>query len=178
MTAVSRRLRSAGRFAAGLILTGLATAGAQAAEVVLSTAQAAGASATSVAPAAPATQTAPVISGGASLAQAGLGLFAVIALILGMAWLARRVGLVRHGSGGATMKVVGSLMLGARQKVVMVEVGDTWLVLGVSAGEIRPLHTLPAQPDAMVPAGTTAAQPMQGGFGERLMRAMQENLKK
>jgi flagellar protein FliO/FliZ len=123
-------------------------------------------------------QSAPVISGGASLAQAGLGLFAVIALILGMAWLARRVGLVRHGSGGATMKVVGSLMLGARQKVVMVEVGDTWLVLGVSAGEIRPLHTLPAQPDAMVPAGTTAPQPLQGGFGERLMRAMQENLKK
>ncbi|MGO4280376.1 flagellar protein FliO/FliZ [Cupriavidus sp. OV038] len=172
MTAVSRRLRSAGRFAAGLILTGLATAGAQAADVVLSTAQAASA------PAAPVAQSAPVISGGASLAQAGLGLFAVIALILGMAWLARRVGLVRHGSGGATMKVVGSLMLGARQKVVMVEVGDTWLVLGVSAGEIRPLHTLPAQPDAMVPAGTTAPQPLQGGFGERLMRAMQENLKK
>jgi flagellar protein FliO/FliZ len=172
MTAVSRRLRSAGRFAAGLILTGLATAGAQAADVVLSTAQAASA------PAAPVAQSAPVISGGASLAHAGLGLFAVIALILGMAWLARRVGLVRHGSGGATMKVVGSLMLGARQKVVMVEVGDTWLVLGVSAGEIRPLHTLPAQPDAMVPAGTTAPQPLQGGFGERLMRAMQENLKK
>lgn len=172
MTAVSRRLRSAGRFAAGLILTGLATAGAQAADVVLSTAQAAS---VPVAPPAPA---APVISGGASLAQAGLGLFAVIALILGLAWLARRVGLVRHGTGGATMKVVGSLTLGARQKVVMVEVGDTWLVLGVSAGEIRPLHTLPAQPDAMVPAGTTAPQPLQGGFGERLMRAMQENLKK
>jgi flagellar protein FliO/FliZ len=172
MTAVSRRLRSAGRFAAGLILTGLATAGAQAADVVLSTAQAASAP---VAPPAPA---APVISGGASLAQAGLGLFAVIALILGLAWLARRVGLVRHGTGGAAMKVVGSLTLGARQKVVMVEVGDTWLVLGVSAGEIRPLHTLPAQPDAMVPAGTTAPQPLQGGFGERLMRAMQENLKK
>lgn len=175
MTAVSRRLRSAGRFAAGLILTGLATAGAQAADVVFSTAQAASAPATAAAPVA---QTAPVINGGASLAQAGLGLFAVIALILGMAWLARRVGLVRHGSGGATMKVVGSLMLGARQKVVMVEVGDTWLVLGVSAGEIRPLHTLPAQPDAMVPAGTNAPQPLQGGFGERLMRAMQENLKK
>ena len=172
MTAVSRRLRSAGRFAAGLILTGLATAGAQAADVVLSTAQAASA------PAAPVAQSAPVISGGASLAQAGLGLFAVIALILGMAWLARRVGLVRHGTGGAAMKVVGSLTLGARQKVVMVEVGDTWLVLGVSAGEIRPLHTLPAQPDAMVPAGTNAPQPLQGGFGERLMRAMQENLKK
>ncbi|WP_454765952.1 flagellar biosynthetic protein FliO [Cupriavidus campinensis] len=169
MTAASRRLRSAGRFAAGGGLTGLATAGAQAADVVLSTAQAASA------PIAPA---APVISGGASLAQAGLGLFAVIALILGMAWVARRVGLVRHGTGGAAMKVVGSLMLGARQKVVMVEVGDTWLVLGVSAGEIRPLHTMPAQPDAIGPAGTAAPYAMQGGFGERLMRAMQENLKK
>lgn len=121
---------------------------------------------------------APVISSGASLAQAGLGLFAVIALILGMAWVARRVGLVRHGTGGASMKVVGSLMLGARQKVITVEVGDTWLVLGVSPNEIRPLHTLPAQPDTGATPGAQPPQPMQGGFGERLMRAMQENLKK
>lgn len=176
MTAASRRLRSAGRLVAGAILTGLAATGAQAADTVLNTAQAASAPAAPVASAAQGS--APVISGGASLAQAGLGLFAVIALILGMAWLARRVGLVRHGSGGAAMKVVGSLMLGARQKVVMVEVGDTWLVLGVSAGEIRPLHTLPARPDAIAPAGTAAPQPLQGGFGERLVRAMQENLKK
>lgn len=179
MTVASRRFAAAARIASGmaLTLTGLASTGARAADVVLSTAQAGNA-----ASGAPATHlaatAAPVISSGASLAQAGLGLFAVIALILGMAWVARRVGLVRHGAGTASIKVVNSLALGTRQKVVTVEVGDTWIVLGVSPNEIRPLHTLPAQPDSGAPAASPPGQPMQGGFGERLMRAMQENLKK
>jgi flagellar protein FliO/FliZ len=112
------------------------------------------------------------------LAQAGLGLFAVIALILLLAWLARRAGLVRHGQGGQ-MKVVGSTMLGPRQRLVMVEVGDTCLVLGVSAGEIRTLHTMPAQaahqPDSS--SGSAAAPGPAGSFGQKLLRAMQDNLK-
>ncbi|GAB7545235.1 flagellar biosynthetic protein FliO [Cupriavidus sp. CuC1] len=118
------------------------------------------------------------VSSATGLAQAGLGLFAVIALILLLAWLARRAGLVRHGQGGQ-MKVVGSTMLGPRQRLVMVEVGDTCLVLGVSAGEIRTLHTLPAQaahkPDQ--PSGSTATPGSAGSFGHKLLRAMQDNLK-
>ncbi|MDF3837823.1 flagellar biosynthetic protein FliO [Cupriavidus basilensis] len=117
------------------------------------------------------------VGGATGLAQAGLGLFAVIALILLLAWLARRAGLVRHGQGGA-MKVVGSTMLGPRQRLVMVEVGDTCLVLGVSAGEIRTLHTLPAQaahkPDQ---TGAAASPGSAGSFGQKLLRAMQDNLK-
>lgn len=118
------------------------------------------------------------VSSATGLAQAGLGLFAVIALILLLAWLARRAGLVRHGQGGQ-MKVVGSTMLGPRQRLVMVEVGDTCLVLGVSAGEIRTLHTLPAQaahkPDH--PSGSAATPGSAGSFGQKLLRAMQDNLK-
>ena len=177
MTAASRRFAAAARIASGIALVGLALTGAQAADVVLSTAQA-GNPASGAAASHFAASSTPVISSGASLAQAGLGLFAVIALILAMAWIARRVGLVRHGTGNASIKVVSSLMLGARQKIVTVEVGGTWLVLGVSSNEIRPLHTLPAQPDSGAPTPSHPSQPMQGGFGERLMRAMQENLKK
>ncbi|WP_373376227.1 flagellar biosynthetic protein FliO [Cupriavidus nantongensis] len=124
---------------------------------------------------------APAISGAASLAQAGLGLFVIIALILGLAWMARRAGLVRHATGG-TMKVVGSTMLGARQRLVLVEVGDTWLVLGVSPGEIRPLHTMAAgspaagQTGAHIAAGPS--QPPSGGsFAEKLLRSMQAQFK-
>ncbi|MCA3183779.1 MULTISPECIES: flagellar biosynthetic protein FliO [unclassified Cupriavidus] len=177
MTAASRRSAAAVRIASGLVLSGLAVTGAQAADVVLSTAQA-GNPASSAAASHSFAGNAPAISSGGSLAQAGLGLFAVIALILGIAWVARRVGLVRHGSGSASIKVVNSLALSTRQKVMTVEVGDTWLVLGVSPNEIRPLHTLPAQPDSGAPTGSPTNPPMQSGFGERLMRAMQENLKK
>ena len=125
-----------------------------------------------------------VVSGAAGLAQAGLGLFAVIALILALAWAARRTGLVRPGNAGA-MKVVGTTSLGPRQRLVLVEVGGTWLVLGVGAGEIRTLHTLPAQDggeaDAMgsmgMPPSRGSTPPMTGTFAQRLLRAMQHNLK-
>ncbi|AOY94742.1 flagellar biosynthetic protein FliO [Cupriavidus sp. USMAA2-4] len=108
----------------------------------------------------------------ASLAQLGLGLFCVIALILALAWFARRSGLVRQGQAGV-MRTIGSAMLGARQRLVLVEVGDTWLVLGVSPGEIRTLHTLPAQRAEAARAETTSAS----SFTEKLLRSMQENLK-
>lgn len=118
----------------------------------------------------------PAISSAGSLAQAGLGLFGVIALILGLAWVARRAGLVRHGPQGM-MKVIGSTMLGARQRLVLVEVGDTWLVLGVSAGEIRTLHSMPAgQATPSAPSGP-GGQSSGGSFAEKLLRSMQENFK-
>ncbi|MCY1243284.1 flagellar biosynthetic protein FliO [compost metagenome] len=108
----------------------------------------------------------------------------MIALILGMAWLARRAGLVRHATGGV-MKVVGSTMLGARQRLVLVEVGDTWLVLGVSPGEIRPLHSMPANTPGntsaspLTPAHATGVpQPPTGGtFAEKLLRSLQSQFK-
>lgn len=119
-------------------------------------------------------------TGAGALAQAGLGLFAIIALILGLAWPARHV-------QGGLMKVVGSTSLGARQRLLLVEVGDTWLVLGVSAGEIRTLHTLPASAapgEAIASIGgmnSTKVSPQapfgdKATFAQKLLRSMQQNL--
>ncbi|WP_454725057.1 MULTISPECIES: flagellar biosynthetic protein FliO [Cupriavidus] len=174
MIASLRRMATAG-LVAGLALAQAAPAAAQA-----SAAAGNPAAGTAAGTASAAGHVGP--GGAASLAQAGLGLFAVIALILLLAWLARRAGLVRHGQGGA-MKVVGSTVLGPRQRLVMVEVGDTCLVLGVSAGEIRTLHTLPAQAarapgqDPAPDRGGPANPASHGSFGQKLLRAMQHNLK-
>ncbi|MBK7900818.1 MAG: flagellar biosynthetic protein FliO [Azonexus sp.] len=73
-------------------------------------------------------------------ALAALGL--IVLLLLALAWVAQRIGGGR-AFGTAGMKVVGGLSLGPREKVVLVEVGDTWLVIGVVPGQIRTLHTLP-----------------------------------
>jgi flagellar protein FliO/FliZ len=68
-----------------------------------------------------------------------------LALILGgfvaLAWLARRY-LPGMGAQGA-VKVVGTTAVGTRERVVVVEVDDTWLLLGVGGGNVRLLHTLP-----------------------------------
>ena len=77
-----------------------------------------------------------------------------LALILGgfvaVAWLARRY-LPGMGAQGA-VKVVGTTSVGARERVVVVEVDSTWLLLGVGGGNVRLLHTLP-KPAGSVNAG-------------------------
>ena len=68
-----------------------------------------------------------------------------LALILGgfvaVAWFVRRY-LPGMGAQGA-VKVVGTTAVGARERVVVVEVDDTWLLLGVGGGNVRLLHTQP-----------------------------------
>jgi flagellar protein FliO/FliZ len=83
--------------------------------------------------------------GAGGILQAVLGLIVVIAIVFGCGWLARRFGLQPSMSGrkGGTVKVVGSASVGTRERVVVVEIADTWLVLGVAAGSVRRLHTLP-----------------------------------
>lgn len=73
--------------------------------------------------------------------QATLALALIVALLLGLAWLARKVsGNKGFGQGG--MKVVGGVALGPRERIVLLEVGDEWLVVGVVPGQIRTLHRL------------------------------------
>ncbi|MDQ0568636.1 flagellar protein FliO/FliZ [Variovorax paradoxus] len=96
-------------------------------------------------------EAAPAV-GASSLLQAGFGMFAVLGLIFLCAWAARRFGLQRLG-GGQTVKVVSSTMVGQRERVVVVEVGATWLVLGVTPSQVNTLHSMPAQ------AGTAMSAP-------------------
>lgn len=107
----------------------------------------------------------------AGLLQAGFGLAVVIGLIFLFAWGARRFGLQPSGSG-KLLKVVSSVMVGQRERVVVVEIGDTWLVLGVASGQVRALHTLPAGrlPDA--PATPLPAFAGTGAFSQKLVESM------
>lgn len=99
--------------------------------------------------------------GATGLLQTGLGLAFVVAMIFGCAWLARRFGLQAGGSG-RLLKVVSSAMVGQRERVVVVEVGGQWLVLGVAAGQVRALHSMPAQ--SLPEADSASALPHMAGF--------------
>lgn len=110
--------------------------------------------------------------GAAGLLQAGFGLAVVVALIFLCAWAARRFGLQAPGSG-RLLKVVSSAMVGQRERVVVVEIGDSWLVLGVAAGQVRALHTMPAgkvSEATATPAfpGMTGA----GAFSQKLLESL------
>lgn len=114
------------------------------------------------------------------LLQAALGLISVLALIFLCAWAARRLGLQRQG-GGNRLKVVGSSMLGQRERVVIVEIGGAWLVLGVTPGRINALHTMPAAAatPALVPghafsSGTSFASSLAQKLQNALGKSMQK----
>ncbi|ACX87663.1 flagellar biosynthetic protein FliO [Pectobacterium parmentieri WPP163] len=90
--------------------------------------------------------TEPPLTGSMLLTQVGSVLAGILLFILLIAWLARKLGFVPQTKQNKLLKVVSSCPIGQRERVVIVEVDNTWLVLGVTAQQITPLHTLPVQP--------------------------------
>jgi len=77
----------------------------------------------------------------------------VVALMLALAWVARRTGFGLRARPSQTVKVLSMQSLGqARASLALVEVEGTRLLLGGTATQVNLLHTLPvadaAQPGA------------------------------
>jgi flagellar protein FliO/FliZ len=106
----------------------------------------------------------PSLGVGAVL-QTIVGLVVVVALVFGCAWLARRFGLQPSQRGGL-VKTIGGASLGGKERVAVVEVGDTWLVLGAAPGNVRLLHAMPAGSAGVAGsvAGSVAAGSAQSGM--------------
>lgn len=85
---------------------------------------------------------APAVSAAGSLLQVFIGLVAVLLLIAATAWVAKRFGITRGGAANV-LQVISSASVGARERVVVVEVGESWLVVGVAPGSVNALMTLP-----------------------------------
>ena len=98
-----------------------------------------------------------------------LGLAVVLALVIGTGWLARRMS--PAPMGGGWLKVQGGISVGVREKVMLVEVRDTWLVLGVAPGQVNVLHTLARPPEA-------ASGNMQGAQAPNLGNWLKQTLER
>ncbi|MDB5984200.1 MAG: flagellar assembly protein FliO [Pseudomonas sp.] len=122
-------------------------------------------------PVAQAAATPPVTSAlssgvGGQLTQLVLGLLLVLGLIFGLAWLLRRV----QSAGprqGQLIELLSTRALGARDRLVLVQVGNEQILLGVTPGRITPLHVL--KEPVQVPA---SAQHATTEFAQRLMELM------
>ncbi|WP_339941684.1 flagellar biosynthetic protein FliO [Undibacterium luofuense] len=87
--------------------------------------------------------------------QIMLALLFVIALMLALAWVMKRVAPMQ-GQQQLGMKIIGSLHLGQREKIMVVEVGDQWLILGVTPSGISRLESMPRQ-EHLLQNGTPVA---------------------
>ncbi len=77
-----------------------------------------------------------------SVLQVILSLILVLAAVVVVAWVLKRISLPQHGAGNA-LKVISGVAVGQRERIVLVEVNDTWLVVGVAPGQVNALHTMP-----------------------------------
>ncbi|AZE74206.1 Flagellar biosynthesis protein FliO [Pseudomonas synxantha] len=115
---------------------------------------------------------APVVGSGVGgqLTQLVLGLLLVVGLIFVLAWLMRRVQGIGPGNA-QVIELVGSRALGPRDRLVLVQVGEEQILLGITPGRITPLHVLKTPVDA---AKTEAATPE---FAQRLMELLGKDQK-
>ncbi|KVV05347.1 MULTISPECIES: flagellar biosynthetic protein FliO [Pseudomonas] len=111
---------------------------------------------------------APVVGSGigGQLTQLVLGLLLVLGLIFGLAWLLRRV---QHAGPrqGQVIELISSRALGARDRLVLVQVGNEQILLGLTPGRITPLHVL--KEPVQLPESSQPATPE---FAKRLMELM------
>ncbi|TGD73145.1 flagellar biosynthetic protein FliO [Mangrovimicrobium sediminis] len=105
------------------------------------------------------------ISSMAMLGKTALSLLFIVALILALSYLLRRLNR-SGGSGRQLLRQVASTSLGPRERVVVVEFNGTWLVLGVGGGQVNKLHETPADPEL-------AASGQAGQFARQLAGRLQ-----
>ena len=100
-------------------------------------------------------QVAPASAG--NLIQVLLGLVVVLALMAGTAWILKRMGVAGVGANNVA-KVIGGVSVGNRERVVVVEVADQWIVVGVAPGRVNALSTMPRQETAAISEETPGAK--------------------
>jgi flagellar protein FliO/FliZ len=117
---------------------------------------------------------APVVNSSVAgqLTQLVFGLLLVLGLIFFLAWLLRRVQQAGPAGKGQVIELIGSRALGPRDRLMLVQVGNEQILLGLSPGTITALHVL--KEPVQVPSATEKATPE---FAQRLMELMGKDQK-
>ncbi|HVP35010.1 MAG TPA: flagellar biosynthetic protein FliO [Steroidobacteraceae bacterium] len=105
-------------------------------------------------------QTAPAAHAGAlsGLGEVTLALALVLGAVFVLAWALKRV----RGFGaraGGSLDVLAQVPLGQKERVVLLKVGATQILLGVAPGRVNTLHVLPEPLDLSRAAASGAAGP-------------------
>ena len=116
---------------------------------------------------------APAVGSGVAgqLAQLVLGLLLVLGLIFFLAWLLRRVQQAGPAGKGQVIDIIGSRALGPRDRLVLVQVGNEQILLGLSPGTITALHVLKE------PVQVPSAEQATPEFAQRLMELLGKDQK-
>lgn len=113
-----------------------------------------------------ATAVAPVV-GGSEIQSMGLSMLLVVAAIVLLGWLYSRSRFLAGGSGGI-INVIASRALGPKERLLVVEVADQQLLVGMTSTAVQTLHVFEN------PIRISGAPDDNRGFKERLRSALRE----
>ncbi|MHB0887408.1 flagellar biosynthetic protein FliO [Acidithiobacillus sp.] len=101
--------------------------------------------------AAPVMNSSPAVFSFSAMLELFSALVAVLLVFLGLIWVLRRLQPGLGGGQRGALRVVASLPLGARERLLLIQMGEQQLLLGVTPAGITLLHTLEAAlPEAQV----------------------------
>ena len=105
------------------------------------------------------------VMGSGFVTQSVTGLLIVLVSIVGLAWMMKRFGRLQSSAKGA-LRIIDGMALSTRERIVLVQVGDTQILLGVAPGRVEAVHVLDQ------PVVTEAREEMTGSFATRLKEAL------
>ena len=95
----------------------------------------------------------------------GASLLFVIAAILLVGWLYTRMQGIRGGTSNV-IDILATQSLGAKERILLVGIGDKQIVIGMTATQLQTLHVFDE------PVVSTAERPQSSAFAERLVAAI------
>ena len=108
--------------------------------------------------------------GGGDILSLGLSLIVVVSVIVALGWFYSRSRFV-SGGGADLITIVASRPLGPKERLMIVEVADQQLLIGMTSTGASTLHVLDK------PIEVAAKTPAPGSFAGRLKSALLENSK-
>jgi len=105
--------------------------------------------------------------GGSELIGLASSLVVIIVVIVALGWLYSRSRSLA-GANNDVINIVASRALGTRERLLLVEVADQQLLVGMTATQVQTLHVFDK------PVATEAVAQPTGGFASRLKAAILE----
>jgi len=109
---------------------------------------------------------------GSYLMQLVLGLLVVILCIVALAWFAKKMNRF-HSVTNDSLKIISGISMGSRERIVLLQVGEEQLLVGVSPGRINKLHVLNSSITTSAGVSSnTENKPFDKGFSDKLKTMM------
>ena len=85
----------------------------------------------------------PPVADTTGIGQTLFALLFVVGVLFGLTWVLKKFGIAAKHPMNGFFKILSVANLGTREKIALVEIGETWLVIGMTPSSINTLHSMP-----------------------------------